>query len=201
MREVLRLGVVLLVICAVAGAVLAFVNGITKDRIAAQATIRLEQALRDVVPEAVEFQDDTERLLEVKSEVSEEKPGFAIVDKMYRGYLAGEVVGLAFMCSPSGYGGPLETVVGVSSDGKVSGISVIKHSETPGLGANITNPEFQMRFVGIPKGTSVKVKKDGGRIDAITGATISSRAVASAVDEALRVFEVVSGKGALENEL
>ena len=201
MREVLRLGVVLLVICAVAGAVLAFVDGITSDRIAAQATIRLEQALRDVVPEADEFQDDTEGLIEVKSQVPEGEQGFAIVDKMYRGYSAGEVVGLAFICSPSGYGGPLEIAVGVSSDGKVSGVSVTKHSETPGLGANISSREFQMRFVGIPRGTAVKVKKDGGQVDSITGATISSRAVASAVNESLQVFEVVSDKGALGNEL
>jgi electron transport complex protein RnfG len=201
-REVLRLGVVLLVICAVAGAVLAFVNGITSDRIAAQATIKLEQALRDVLPEADEFRDEQEALQELKQEASQEgKPRFTITDKMYTGYSQGERRGFAFMCSPSGYGGPIETVVGVSSDRKVSGVSVIRHTETPGLGANIANREFQMRFVGIPVGTEVKVKKDGGDIDAITGATVSSRAVANAVNEALQVFEVVTDKGAPENEL
>lgn len=105
------------------------------------------------------------------------------------------------MCFPAGYGGVIETVVGVSSSGNVSGVSVVRHSETPGLGANITGGEFQRRFVGIPAGTEVKVKKDGGQVDAITGATVSSRAVANAVNEALRVFEVVSDKGALGNEL
>ena len=196
MREVLRLGVVLLIICAVAGAVLAFVDGITSDRIAAQATIRLQQALRDVIPEADEFQDETQELSEVQFAVPGGKPRFATTDKMFTGYSDGEPVGLAVMCSPSGYGGPIETVVGVSSDGKVSGVTVVKHSETPGLGANITNRKFQMRFVGIPVGTQVKVKKDGGEVDAITGATISSRAIANAVDEALRLFEVVRDKGA-----
>ena len=156
MREVLRLGIVLLVICAIAGAVLAFVDGITSDRIAAQATIRLQQALRDVIPEADEFRDETREFSEVQSLVSEGKPHFTITDKIYRGYVDGKPVGVAFICSPSGYGGPIETVVGVSSDGKVSGVTVVKHSETPGLGANITDPKFQMRFVGIPVGTQVK---------------------------------------------
>jgi electron transport complex protein RnfG len=202
LREVLRLGVVLLVICAVAGAVLAVVNGITSDRIAAQATIRLQQALKDVLPEADEFRDVTEALSFVKADASSGgKSPFAIVDKMYAGYLRGERRGFAFMCFPAGYGGVIETVVGVSSSGNVSGVSVVRHSETPGLGANITGGEFQRRFVGIPAGTEVKVKKDGGQVDAITGATVSSRAVANAVNEALRVFEVVSDKGALGNEL
>lgn len=202
MREVLRLGVVLLVICAVAGAVLAVVDGITRDRIAAQATIRLQQALRDVLAEADEFQDETEALSLVKTEASVGgKPPFAIVQKMYAGYSQGEHSGFAFMCHPAGYGGVIETVVGVSASGNVRGVSVIRHSETPGLGANVTNSEFQRRFVGIPAGTEVKVKKDGGQVDAITGATVSSRAVADAVNEALRVFEVVCDKGALGNEL
>lgn len=191
----------LLVICAVAGAVLAFVDGITSDRIAAQATIKLQQALRDVVPEADEFTDETGRLLQAKSELSGGKPDFAIVDKMYIGRSGGEVMGVAFMCFPSGYGGPIDTVVGVSSDRKVSGVSVIKHNETPGLGANVANPGFQKRFVGIPVGTQVRVKKDGGQVDAITGATVSSRAVANAVNEALLAFDVVSDKGALGDEL
>ena len=191
----------LLVICAVAGAVLAFVNGITSDRIAAQATIRLQQALRDVVPEADEFTDETDKLLEVKSEASDGKSGFAIVDRMYAGWSKDKAVGVAFMCFPSGYGGRIDTVVGVSSDGKVSGVSVVKHSETPGLGAGIANKEFQTRFVGIPVGTQVKVKKDGGGVDAITGATVSSRAVANAVNEALKLFDVARDKGALGDEL
>ena len=202
MREVLRLGVVLLVVCAVAGAVLAVVNGITSDRIAAQATIRLQQALRDVLPEADEFRDETDTLSLVKAEGSVGgKLPFAIIDKMYTGYSQGVRRGFAFMCVPAGYGGVIETVVGVSSSGNVTGVSVIRHSETPGLGANITGSEFQKRFVGISRGTEVKVKKDGGQVDAITGATVSSRAVSNAVNEALQVFEVASDKGALGNEL
>ncbi|NLB73871.1 MAG: RnfABCDGE type electron transport complex subunit G [Firmicutes bacterium] len=202
MREVLRLGVVLLIICAVAGAVLAVVDGITRDRIAAQATIRLQQALRDVLPEAEEFRDETETLSLAKAEASAAgNVRFAIANKMYTGYSRGERTGFAFMCFPQGYGGVIETVVGVSSSGNVRGVSVIRHSETPGLGASVATREFQMGFVGIPAGTEVKVKKDGGGVDAIAGATVSSRAVANAVNEALQVFEVVSGKGALENEL
>ncbi|NLS44441.1 MAG: RnfABCDGE type electron transport complex subunit G [Firmicutes bacterium] len=202
MREVLRLGFVLLVVCAIGGAVLAFVDGITSDRIAAQAAIRLQKALEDVLPGAAEFQDAEELLQEVKAEASKEgRPGLTVIDKMYLGYFQDECTGLVFTCSPPGYGGPIETVVGVSLKGEISGVSVIRHAETPGLGSNITNPEFQMRFIGISKGTEVKVREDGGQIDAITGATISSRAIADAVNGALLMFEIVYDKEAPGNEL
>ncbi|MGB4275043.1 MAG: RnfABCDGE type electron transport complex subunit G, partial [Bacillota bacterium] len=194
MREVFRLGVVLLVICAVAAAVLAAVDGITSDRIAAQTAARVQQALKNVLPEADGFKDATEVLSQAKAEASAKgKQSFAIVDKMYAGYSQGEQKGFVFLCLPSGYGGVIETAVGISSDGNVKGVSIIRHSETPGLGSQITGSGFLERFLEISVGTDVKVTQDGGGIDSVTGATVSSRAVANAVNQALEVFEALNG--------
>ena len=93
----------LLVICAVAAAVLAAVDGITSDRIAAQTAARVQQALKHVLPEADEFKDATEVLLQVKAETSAQgKPFLAIVDRMYIGYSQDEQRGLCLRL-PSGY--------------------------------------------------------------------------------------------------
>jgi len=196
LRDVWKLGFILFAICAVAAGALAFVNDITEERIAAQAAMKLEQALASVVPGADEFKDETDRVLAVAPPASRGgRPEFSAITKVYVGYKNGEMAGAAFACSPSGYGGPIDAVVGVSRDGVVTGLTVVKHSETPGLGANVTNRDFQMRFVGLRAGPPVKVTKDGGQVEAITGATISSRAVASGVDEALRLFELASREG------
>ncbi|MCR4401840.1 MAG: RnfABCDGE type electron transport complex subunit G [Firmicutes bacterium] len=196
MRDVWKLGFILFAICAVAAGSLAVVNDITEERIASQAAVRLEQALRAVVPEAEEFKDETDRVLSsVGSQAGDGGSKASVVGTVYIGYKNGEVAGVAFACAPSGYGGPIDAVVGVSRDGVVTGLTVVKHSETPGLGANITSKDFQERFLGLRAGATVKVTRDGGQVQAITGATISSRAVASAVDQALRVFEAASREG------
>lgn len=188
MRDVLRLGFILFAICAVAAGALAVVDDITEERIAAQAALRLEDALASVVPGAEEFRDETDKIAELRG-ASSETPGSPAIERVFVGYADGRVVGVALLCAPSGYGGPIETVVGVSGDGRVTGLTVVRHSETPGLGANVMNPEFQARFIGAQSGAPVRLTKDGGRIQAITGATISSRAVAAAVDEALSLCE------------
>lgn len=93
----------------------------------------------------------------------------------------GADAGYCVEVGPTGFGGAVDTMVGIDSDGKVTGISVISaSSETPGLGARSTEPEFQAQFAG-QVGTEVAVAKDGGSIDALTGATITSRAVSEGV--------------------
>ena len=85
-------------------------------------------------------------------------------------------------------------MVGLDAEGKVLGTAVLKHSETPGLGAKITDTEshFIQQFVGMnPAANPLKVKKDGGDVDAITAATISSRAFCDAVNRAVAAFNQV----------
>lgn len=92
------------------------------------------------------------------------------------------VKGQAVVASPRGYSGPIEMMVGIDKEGKVTGVKILNHRETPGLGANIVKSRFLNQFIGKSLKDPIEPKKD---IDAITGATISSRAVCSGVREAL----------------
>lgn len=91
--------------------------------------------------------------------------------------------GKAFAVSPRGYGGPIELMVGIDEKGEVCGVKVLNQRETPGLGANVVRPKFLDQFKGKTLNDPIEPKKD---IDAITGATISSRAVCVGVREALK---------------
>ena len=84
--------------------------------------------------------------------------------------------------APSGFGGNLDIMVGVGADGTCTGVSIISHAETSGLGANATKEDFRSQFVGK---SNVAVTKDGGDIAALTGATITSRAVWNGVNAAI----------------
>ena len=90
--------------------------------------------------------------------------------------------GKAISVSPRGYSGPIEMLVGVDPKGKVSGVKILSQRETPGLGAGIVKPSFLKQFIGKSSKDPIEPKKD---IDAITGATISSRAVCEGVRDAL----------------
>lgn len=91
--------------------------------------------------------------------------------------------GRAVAVKTRGYGGAIELLVGIDAKGAVSGLKVLNHRETPGLGANITGDKFLGQFKGKKAGDQLEAKKD---IDAISGATISSRAVCFGVKEALK---------------
>ncbi|MFA5113679.1 MAG: FMN-binding protein [Candidatus Margulisiibacteriota bacterium] len=91
--------------------------------------------------------------------------------------------GRAVAVKARGYGGEIELLVGIDAKGVVSGLKVLNHRETPGLGANITGTKFLGQFKGKKAGDRLEAKKD---IDAISGATISSRAVCFGVKEALK---------------
>ena len=85
--------------------------------------------------------------------------------------------------SVNGFGGAIDMMVGVDNAGTVTGVSIISHGETASLGANCTREDFRARFVGASD--TLAVSKDGGSIDALTGATVTSRAVVSGVNLAL----------------
>ena len=104
----------------------------------------------------------------------------------YPGFSEGKLVGTAVETfTMKGFNGLIRLMVGFDPDGKILNISVLEQKETPGLGTRMTDKEFQDRFIGKNPGeTSLKVRKDGGDIDAITAATISSRAFCDAVQRA-----------------
>ncbi len=163
MKGALRLVVVLFVVCGVAAGSLAFVNAATKDRIAEFARLEKIEAMQKVLPEAQEFVETT--------------PG-----KVWEARQGSQVIGHVLAASTQGYSGPIASLVGLDPSGAISGVRVLVQTETPGLGAKIARPEFLAQFEGRKPGEVVLKKDDpAGKIDAITAATISSRALTNAV--------------------
>ena len=168
-RYVARLAITLLLITSVVAAALAGINAITKDKIAAIKQANTLAAIEAVLPGG-------------GSEVAV-SGNAGNVKKVYQ-----SDAGYAIQVTPSGFGGTIDMMVGVAKDGSVLGISIISHSETAGLGAvaaadTSAGQAFRSQFAGM-SGT-LAVSKDGGQVEAITGATITSRAVTGAVNEAV----------------
>ena len=170
---VLRLALTLLIITAVVAALLAGVNSITAPAIAALNAEKTQKAIETVLPGGGE-------LIEAPA-VAGDVP----VSEVYKGEN-----GYAVKVAPGGFGGAIEMMVGVDLQGNVLGISIIKHAETPSLGAvaaakGSAGESFRSSFIGL--NGEVAVSKDGGAADTISGATITSRAVAAGVNAALAV--------------
>ena len=167
-KYVLRLALTLLAITAVVAACLAGVNSITAPAIAELTAQKTQEAIQAVLPgggESVDF------------------PETALVSKVYA-----SDTGYAVEVTPGGFDNTITMMVGVDKAGSVLGISIISHTETAGLGAvaaagTPAGESFRAEFVGASG--SVAVTKDGGEIDAITGATITSRAICAGVNAAL----------------
>ncbi|MGM9608578.1 MAG: RnfABCDGE type electron transport complex subunit G [Oscillospiraceae bacterium] len=168
-KYVLRLALTLLLITAVVAVALAAVNSVTAPKIAQLNAQKTQAAIEAVLPgggEEVAFTDAT-----------------GLVSTVYQGS-----AGYAVKVTPTGFNGAVEMMVGIDPSGNVLGISIISQSETAGLGAvsaatTSAGEAFRGQFAGMSG--SVSVTKDGGAVDAITGATITSRAVCTGVNAAL----------------
>lgn len=174
--------VALLVIAAVSGGVLGLVYGMTKDTIAMVDQKKNEAAIQAVLPLEGEITYKTDTL----------KYTYEGVDLTFPCNLAydanGTFQGAAVKTSEGGFGGKIDMMVGFAADGTIKGTSVLSHAETPGLGANMTG-KFKDQFVDKnPASYKLIVTKDGGDVDAITAATITSRAFSKAVDKAYQAF-------------
>ena len=173
--------VALFVICVVAGGVLGVVYNATKDPIAAAETAKRTEAIKNVLPEFNELKET-----KVKSAMED------IDIPFYLAYNADSTfIGAAVETfTNKGFSGNVSLMIGILADGTINNISVLQHAETPGLGSKMTEPRFKDQFnEKNPASFNFKVKKDGGDVDAITAATISSRAFCDAVNRALSTFE------------
>lgn len=170
MKETPRLIVSLTLIATIAGFCVAMAEAVTREPIAEAKRKAFVDALRDVLPKGVPEP--------VATPVPQADGTTNIV------YRAGDAVALE-VGSSKGYAGDIVLLVGFRGDGTLHGYKVLDHKETPGLGANIAG-SFRAAVTNRPAATTVwKVKKDGGDIDAITAATISSRAVCDAISKAV----------------
>jgi len=193
-RDYIRLTGVLLIVCVIAAAVLGATNYITVDKIAEQAVKANDEARRNVLSQAEDFEKiKGDKIAEILS-----KAEYDSIREVYEAKAGGNVVGYAIKTSPKGYGGEIEVMVGVDIEGKVSGIKVGNNSETPGLGKNATTPKFQDQFKMKNWNDGIKVIKNGTPKDneavAIAGATITSSAVTKGVNQALNLAKELSGK-------
>ena len=177
-KYVLRLALILLAITSVVAAALAGVNAITKPVIDQLNDQKTQVAIEAVLPGGYD------------EEISGYADATGLVSKVYKG-----ANGYALEVKPAGFDNTITMMVGVDLEGKVLGISIVSHTETAGLGAvaaakTSAGEAFRGQFVG--QSGSVAVSKDGGSLDAITGATITSRAVCTGVNAAL---DCVAGLG------
>ena len=175
---VLRLAGTLLAICLVVAVALAAVNGVTAPVIEELNAAKTQEAISAVLPGGFD------------SEITDYADATGIVSKIYQG-----ANGYAVEVGPGGFDNTITMMVGIDNEGKVLGISVVSHTETAGLGAVAAagTPKgiaFREQFVGASG--AVTVTKDGGTMDAITGATITSRAICAGVNAAL---DAVAGLG------
>ena len=173
---ILKLTFVLLVITVVVAGLLGLVNHLTEDKIAENTAKKAEEAMQSVLP--AESYDPIE--------LSEKNTADGITEAY--ACEGGYVVRVS---ATGGFGGNIDMMVGIDENGCVLGISVVSHSETASLGANCTRTDWQAQFIGANE--TLSVSKDGGTIDALTGATVTSRAVTNGVNTAIAFVKEVQG--------
>lgn len=187
----LRLMVVLAVISAVAAGTLALVDSFTKPKIEAFKAQSEASAYQQVLAEADSFTDDPQ-LMEAISEESR----FSFIENIKTGKKDGATVGWVFKVASPGYSSNIEMLVGIKTDGSLGKVMVLAQQESPGLGTNVTDPGFieQAPIAEAKAGQVLKVTKEGGSVQAITGATISSRAVLSGINQVFDFYLWQQGK-------
>ena len=184
LKTILLPAVALFAICLVAAAALAATNYVTAEKIDAIA-VETENAARAVLfPDAGSFGEPQTVGDVVCAEALDYKD---------------RVIGYTFTAAAKGYGGDVTVMTGVLPDGTIGGVEILDVSdETPGLGQNAKKPDFKAQFVGMSGtiGVSTASKQAANGIDALTGATYTSRGVAEAVNKALETFETITKGGA-----
>ncbi|MSS43571.1 RnfABCDGE type electron transport complex subunit G [Anaerosalibacter bizertensis] len=187
MNETLKLGLILLLITAISAFVLAVSNNATSAKIEEADRIANDEARKEVLPDVEKFEPlDEVKFKEINNSNEE-------VTEIYEGKDgSGEVKGYTLKTIIGGFGGDIEVITGISVEGQITGMKVLSHSETPGLGANADQPEFQERFKGITTDNELVIVKESpaneNEVQAITSATITSNAVADGVNLAREIY-------------
>lgn len=178
-KEILKPTLILVVICFIVTACLAGTNAATKSAIKAQEEKDTSESRQTVLPGAKSF---------------EQAKGSA---DCYIGKDGDKVVGYVVTTEASSYGGKIKVMTGISEDGKITGVNLLSTSDTPGLGLNAQKESFRDQYKQSAPEKGFEVVKGGGaadgQINALTGATITSKAVTKAVNEAITVYEKVKG--------
>ncbi len=181
-----NMALALFVITAAAGLALSVVYSVTKEPILFSQKAKIDNAIKMVIPE-FETKTDTTLMPNVGKDSI----------RVYRLNKGNENIGYAVETyTDKGFSGRFSLMVGIATDGSITNIEVLEHKETPGLGTKMALPAFKNQFKGIKpgeiQGELLKVRKDGGTVDAITAATISSRGFCDAVNRAYSTYKKVA---------
>ena len=186
-------GAILAVLAAICTALVAITHSTTAPRIAANAQAYLEQSLQPVL-EGLEYDgklSESTVIIEPPHELPGDNPVM-----VYRVYADGAPVAALFIVTAKdGFSGPIKLLVGIAADGEISGVRVLEHRETPGLGDLIESSksdwieQFRKRSLTDPDTELWSIKRDGGVYDQLTGASITPRSVIKAIKETLLYFE------------
>ena len=172
--------IVLTIITVIAASCLGAMNNLTAEPIAASKKAKQEAAIKAVLPEFTSLEEDN---------VNDQK--------IFRAYNANsELVGIAIETAELGFGGNITTIVGIDANGAIVDYSLLQHAETPGLGSKLVDwfkVKSDIRGADTNK-MPLNVSKDGGEYDAITAATISSRAFLNSINKAYETYQIAKGE-------
>lgn len=183
MKYYLKLGTILLVTCAIAAGILAYLNGLTAPMIKQVKDKEAQEAQLEVMKDG----DDDTNIYSFKPKFLETNIKGDSVFYYIAYNQADEKVGFVLTATKYGYSSNVTTVVGLDNEMKIKKIKVIDQAETPGLGAKCVNPDFAPRFAHLTI-DQLNVDKDGGTIKSITGATITTRTISSSIKQSLELL-------------
>jgi electron transport complex protein RnfG len=191
--QTLMHGVILGAFCLGFGLILAITDRLTLADIAARALDDRQNSLSQVIPADIHDNNPVTDTLVMKNARDKEIT-------VYRARMKGAVTGVAYEIYGTGYAGEIRLMMGIAADGKLLGVRVLAHKETPGLGDKIEEKkgDWILRFTGLslgnPPAERWKVKKDGGQFDQFAGATITPRGVLVAIRSGLDFFAANKAK-------
>ena len=194
-KYIIELTLKLFVTCLVVAGLLGGVNAITADKIAAINLANTQAAMKEVVadPDNTSFSDALEVTEEMKGAAAS---AGASVTEAYEVQVGGAVAGHALKIVASGSQGSIEMMVGLDADGAVTGVAVVKNAETAGIGSKVMENEPNAKGIGvldqfIGKSAADGVLSVGSNVDAITGATVSTKGITTGVNAAIAVAGVM----------
>ena len=172
-NEIIKPVLVLVCICLIVTALLAYINSVTSPIIAKAEQEKTEQAMSEVLTEADGFEK-----LEIEN----------LPDRVTEVYTANNGSGYVFMLTTKGYGGDMKLICGMDADGVIEQCKTLSHAETSGLGSKTAEDPYRNQYCGKSADTLSEV-------DAITGATISSTAYKNAIEDAFKAYDMVKEAG------
>ena len=187
-KYIIKLTVTLFVTCVIVAGLLGLVNSVTEGPIAEKNKTKTAAAIQEVLPEM----EGSPAVVELTDEMTAAASGAgATITEAYEAQAGGSVIGYALKIVASGSQGNIEMMVGVDAAGAVTGVSIVKNSETSGIGSKVMSNENGVLDQFIGKSAADGTLSVGKNVDAISGATVSSRGVTTGVNAALAVAGVM----------